>query len=512
MDFALRRDARESRAGGGRRERDVRVSGVWRAGLVVAVVFAAVWVCVIVWWRAGDVAPGATRMLVWLAVVPVGILSVLWIGARIRRTRRASAGAAVPEDAADPDTAGSADPPSPQWPLGILAAAARLGCGDGAQRLSRHVSELPRPGLHPTLRDRDGLPVIACFDAGLDTGAVQDRLRPGPGQRVSEEHLRALALLEPVALELFEAAARLLPPLPEVEERVIAGLRRSVAAAPRESGSVHVVALLPQDVPSALREDCDSWLRELAADCGLDPRRSTFEVLVEQDAESTWRRLSRLVAEQPAAGAQWQLLLAAASLIGERGLHALVSSGRLARADNAEGLVPGEGAAGLLLRPATSVLPAGYEPGPEIASLRTIACEADAPARQAARSTGDLLAAAMNGATVMREDIAMVLSDADQRPSRSVEAAVAASAACPELDPVTACPGLGAASGHLGHAGPLVLLALAAERVREAGTPTLALSLASASTRTAALLRIAAAEELPDTPANEPGATPGLAA
>ena len=315
-----------------------------------------------------------------------------------------------------------------------------------------------------------------------------------------------------MALELFDAAARLLPPLPEGEERVIAGLRRSVAAAPRESGSVHVVALLPQDVPSALREDCDGWLRELAADCGLDPRRSTFEVLAEQDTEGTWRRLSRLLAGEPGAGAQWQLLLASASSIGERGLHALISSGRLARAGNTEGLVPGEGAAGLLLRPAGAVRPAGHEPGPEIASLRTVAFEAGTPARHAARASGDLLAAAMNDAAVLREDVAMVLSDADQRPSRSVEAAVAASAACPELDPVTDCPALGAASGHLGHAGPLLLLALAAERVRETGTPVLALSLASASIRTAALLRIAAAEELPEPPANEPGATPGLAA
>lgn len=491
----------------------MRVSGVWRAGLVVAVVFAAVWACVIFWWRAGDVTPGATPMLVWLVVVPVAILSVLWIGARIRRRRRrVQDDAAVSEEAADPDAAVPTDPTSPQWPLGILAAAARLGCGGGAQALSRRLPELPRPGLHPALRDRDGLPVLASFDADLETSSVHDRLRAGRGQRPAGEHLRALALLEPVALELFQAAAQLLPPLPEVEERVIAGLRRSVAAAPRESGSVHVVALLPQDVPIALRQECDGWLRELAADCGLDPRRSTFEVLAEQDEDGTWRRLSRLLAGEPEADAQWQLLLASMSSIGERGLHALISSGRLARADNAEGLVPGEGAAGLLLRPAGAVRPAGHEPGPEVASLRTVTFEAGTPARQAARASGDLLAAVMNDGAVPREDMAMVLSDADQRPSRSVEAAVAASAACPELDPVAACPALGTASGHLGHAGPLVLLALAAERVREAGTPALALSLASAATRTAALLRIAAAEELPEPTANEPGATPGLAA
>src|SRR5690606_5264192 len=141
-------------------------------------------------------------------------------------------------------------------------------------------------------------------------------------------------------------------------------------------------------------------------------------VIAEQDADGTWRRVSRLLAGEPAAGAQWQLMLASASSIGDRGLHALVSSGRLARANNAEGLVPGEGAAGLLLRPAGAVRPAGPVSAPEIASLRTAALEAGTPARQAARSSGELLAATMNDAAVVREDVTMVLSDADQRPSR----------------------------------------------------------------------------------------------
>ena len=489
----------------------MRVSGVWRAGLVVAVVFAAVWACVIAWWRLGEVTPGATRMLVWLVVVPVGILCALWIGARIRRRRAAGAGQ-EPEAAAGGEAQAPADAAAPQWPPGILAAAANLGCGGDARALAREPAGLPRPGLHPDLRDRDGLPVLAAFSADLDAAGVADRLGTRPGQRIAEEHLRALALLEPVALELFDAAARLLPAPPAVEERVVAGLRRSVTAAPHESGSVHVVALLPQDMPPALRAECEGWLRGLAADCGLDRRRSTFEVLVEQDAEGTWRRIGRLIEQAPAADAGWQLLLAAASSVGGRGLHALMSAGRLARTGNAEGLVPGEGAAGLLLRPSTTVRPQADGPVPELASLRSSPLQADASARNAARATGELLAAAMEGAGVGRDDIALVLSDADQRPSRSVEAAVAASAACPELDPVNDCPALGVASGQLGHVGPLALLAVAAERVREAGLPLLALSLASSTTRTAALLRIAAAETLAQSPANEPGAKPGLAA
>lgn len=491
----------------------MRGSGVWRAVLVVALVFAAVWACVIAWWRLGEVTPGAGGILVWLVLVPVAILSALWVVSRIRH-RQATA-----EEGSDDSTASgepeSGDPPVAQHPLEILAAAASLGCGGAAAVLARKLPELPRPRLHPTLRDRDGLPVLAAFSAELDPGAVEARLRSRSGSRLAEEHLRALALLEPVALELFDAAARLLPPLPEVEERVVAGLRRSVAVQPRESGSVHVVAMLPQDTPQALRGDCDAWLRELAGECGLDPRRSSFEVLVEHDAGGVWRRIGMLLGEEPDERAEWQLLLAAESSIGERGLHALAAGGRLARSGSPEGLVPGEGAAGLLLRSDATARAVGEQQAPVLAGLHTGAFDPGAPARRAARDSSELLAAAMEAGAVSRDDVAMVLSDADQRPSRSVEAAVAASAACPELDPAAAVCALGIASGHLGHVAPLALLAIAAERTRDAAAPVLALSVDSPSARTVALLRPAAAEALSEpshTPANETGAAPGVAA
>lgn len=491
----------------------MRGSGIWRAVLVVAVVFAAVWACVIAWWRRGGATPDAVGILVWLVLVPVAILSSLWIVARVRRRRQAMAEAV--EDSPAPDAPGSGEPSNPQSPLGILAAAASLGCGGDVRALSRSLGELPRPRLHPTLRDRDGLPVLAAFSAELDTGTAQARLRPGSGPKPAEEHVRALALLEPVAIELLEAAARLLPPLPGVEARVIAGLRRSVAEKPRESGSVHVVVMLPQDIPRALREDCGAWLHELAAECGLDPRRSSFEVVVEQDAQGVWQRIGRLLGGEPKDGADWQLLLAAGSSIGERGLHALAAGGRLAGNGNPEGLVPGEGAAGLLLRPDGGVRPAGQEQAPVLAGVHSCAFDPGAPARRAARDSGELLAAAMQSGAVKREDISTVLTDADQRPSRSVEAAVAASAACPGLDPVAEICALGVASGHLGHVAPLALLAIATERTRETAAPVLALSVGSSSARAAALLRPTTAEALSgpsQPPANETGAAPGVPA
>ena len=484
----------------------MRGSGVWRVVLVVAIVFAAVWACVIAWWRMDGTSPDAGRMLLWLVVVPVAVLATFWAGARLRRRRAEASGAAAGNDG-QPAVVESGAAPVEQMPLAILAASVHLPCGSGTGALAQELASLPRPGLHPELRDRDGLPVLAAFAPELDTSAVAAWLGVVDNMRPAPEQLRAVALLEPVAEELFEAAARLLPPVPEAEERVVAGLRRRVHTAPGEHGRVHVVALVPQDFPPALRQACAAWLRGLAADCGVDPGRSSLEVMAESDADATWRRIGRLLDGGHHDSTQWQLLLAAGSAIGERGVHALASAAQ------AERVIPGEGAAGVLLGPHAAFRPMADGKYSEIAALRSVDVPAETPARRAARDTAGLLADVMQGSGVLRDDIAMVVSDADQRPNCSVEAAVAASAACPDLDPVAGIAPLGVATGHLGHVAPLALLALASARVDADGAPVLALSVTSSSARTAVLLRTQdqAVADAQST-ASGPDAAPGVAA
>ncbi|MGY0634572.1 hypothetical protein [Luteimonas sp. A478] len=470
------------------------MSGILRVGLVVLAVFAAAWACAILWWRSSGAAPGGAAMFGWLVLVPLAVLATLWLAVRLRRRARAGSDAEPSVEALPADEETLPDTP----PRGVLAQAINLPCGDDAAVLAPRLGELRRPGLHPTLRDRDGLPVLAAFCKELDTTLIEDQVRSGSDRRSPEEHLRALALLEPVALDLFAAAQRLLPPLPEVEERVVAGLRRRVESAPRNSGSVHVLALLPQDMTSTLRDASVGWLHGLAADAGLDPRRSTFEAVAVADAAAVWERIRSLLAGQATNQGDWHLLLTSASLIGERGVQALAAGGGLASGRNVEGMVPGEGAAGVLLRPAgAALLQDSGQTGIELLALRKQAAAEGGTPRQAANATARLLQELLDSAALPAESVAMVLTDADQRPSRSVEAAVAAARACPELDPVAQCPALGNASGYLGHAGPLVLLALAAAAAREADAPVVALSVEPAHMRYAALLGSAAV-------ANEP--------
>lgn len=489
-----------------RRERDVRVSGILRAGLVVLAVFAAAWGCAILWWRSSGAVPGGGAMLLWLVLVPLTVLAGFWMVGRVRR-RTASGEQTGPAETLAVDE----EPLPPLRPLGVLAQAVNLPCGDDAAVLVPHLAQLPRPGLHPSLRDRDGLPVLAAFVEDLDPDLVEVQLHKGSGRHSAAEHLRAVALLEPVALELFDAAARLLPPPPQAEERVIAGLRRRVESAPTRVGTVHVLAWLPQDMPSPLRAAAGQRLRSLALDAGLDPQRSTFEVLAVGGPDDVWERMRVLSAEPAETDADWHLLLAAASLVGDSAVQGLAAQGRLASGRNAAGVVPGEGAAGVLLRPGEAVLPqAPTDSAVDLLAVRREPAQEGATPRQAGRTSAGLLQALLDAAAVPHDSVAMVLSDADQRPDRSVETAVAAANACPELDPALQCPALGHASGYLGHVSPVALIALAAAAARDAAAPVLTLSVDPARMRYAALLAAAAAPD--QSQSSDAGPEPGLAA
>ncbi|NZA28509.1 hypothetical protein H0E84_19220 [Luteimonas sp. SJ-92] len=472
----------------------MKLSGFWRTGLVVVAVFAAVWLCAILYWRASGATPGGGQMLLWLAAVPLGLLAGFWAVGRLRAARRRAPAAEAP---AAPAEALESDAERFHRPLDCLAGAVRLPCGETPEAVLAALPDAPRPGLHPRLRDRDGMPVFAAFVADLDTDAAADALpqalRPDP------EQLRALALLEPVALELFDALAALLPPLPVAEQRVIAGLRRSEREDVREA--VQVRALLPASWPAALRQACDGRLRQLALDAGLDPRRVGFEAMPMQGAADVWRLLDRLGTAEPD-GAPWQLLLACDSAVGERSVAALADAGRLMDGRRREGLVPGEGAAGVLLRPPGPATAQVSEAAVALHRVRLCAVDPDASARVAARASAALLERALRASSLEPDAVALLLSDADQRAGCAVEAGSAAAAACPELDVAVQAPALGGSCGHLGHVAPLALLALAAAQVRSTGQPALALAV------TAGRERAAVAFAPPDAPSSDHVSSP----
>lgn len=466
----------------------MKLAGIGRVVLVVTAVFVAVWLCTILYWRASDATPGGGQMLLFLGVLPLTLLGGIWLVRRIRASRNAVPAKPSGSAAADGDGE-DAEAVAATPPLECLAAALHLPCGDDAGQVLALLATPPRPGLHPKFRDRDGLPVFAAHVDGLASDGIADMVSGSvDAQRQlaqAEERARALALLEPVAEALFDQVARRLPPLPVAEERVVAGLRHTEAGEVRVAVRIH--ALLPSSWEGPLRQAAGDWLLELAFASGIDRHRIALDVMAADGADTAWRLLDA-IASGAVDGAAWHLVLAGDSLVGERSVQRLIASGRLMDSRRSEGIVPGEGAAGVLLRTSAAVAP--IDPGKAVALHR--AARATLPAgsqpRAVARASGELMSLALRRAGQDADAVALVLSDADQRPSRAVEASAAAAAACPELDIATQCGAIGVPCGEIGPVAPIALLALAITQVQASEQAALVFSFAAAGDRVAAVV------------------------
>src|SRR5690606_36463167 len=291
------------------------------------------------------------QMLLLLGVLPVALLGGIWL---VRRARRRRAEAAPEGNAEEVAVAGGDDATAVATPpLHFLAAALRLPCVDDPGQVLALLPAPTSPRLHPKSSDRDGLPVFAAHVERLETDGFVDALAiSAEAQRQLEqagERVRALSLLEPVATQLFDEIAQLLPPLPVAEERVIAGLRRTKGHHEvRIAVRVHV--LLPMAWDVTLRQSIADWLLEQALASGIDRRRIALEAVPADGVATAWGLLDA-IAGGTADDRAWHLVLACESLVGERSVQRLVATGRLMDSRRSEGVVPGEGAAGILLRP-----------------------------------------------------------------------------------------------------------------------------------------------------------------
>ena len=463
----------------------LRVSGL---GVLV---FGATWLVAVAWWRASGTEVTSGHLLACLLVLPLLLFAAL-LGLRaLLRRRRAR------RDAAGTEGGGQESPgvpPAPSdRPLFLHAAAAWTRAGRDPDTIARALAEPSRPPLHPRLRDSMGLPVFAAGVEDLDPAWSAAWLGRNLGEHqaaaLPAHVLRALALLEPVAEDLFVAALGLegepqgsAAPVPTAG----AGLhphamhhsrsaRAPDGAAPRPP--LRVQLLLPAAWPGPVREATATRMTELAAASGLTADRFTLEARAATGPDEAWRALDRAATLE--AGVP-HLLLATESMLDPQRVERLESGDQLLVSGHLEGRIPGEAAAGLLLVAAPVPGTGAGRPVRLHRSGRAPAGRGRAAAAGSARLLQDAVAIAG-----LESEAAAVFTDADHRPSRAVEAAGAIHAVLPDVEPADAARHLGLACGDAGLAAPLVLVAAAAAQVREAGAAALLLGLAGETERIA---------------------------
>ena len=387
------------------------------------------------------------------------MLSLLWLGKKIV-TARAVAPAAT-GSASVAQTAAAAPPVAP---LAILAAALRVPHGASPEDLAAAMAANgARPDLDPELVDDDGFPVMSARSEEAVDEALQEEVQEwlmlnGMAElRLGESQWRALTLGSAVVRDLAqEAMIQLMP----------------------EQGAppLRLLPILPIGWTVEQRHAAGLWFKYTVAQCGW-PVDSLTRIEVAFDA-SPAAILGQCAADCRASNQAAVMLLACDSQIDQDTVDAWAANGSLCTATRAQGRIPGEGAAGLLL---SSVETTIRHPDALFAQLYPLQegrreVSSDSAKRPDTKRLIDLAERCAQGAGLALASVVAVAADSDHRASRGLEVAGLASASLPQLDASTDVLRTGATTGSCGAVPFLGALALARHAVLAKAAPALFLS------------------------------------
>jgi 3-oxoacyl-(acyl-carrier-protein) synthase len=172
------------------------------------------------------------------------------------------------------------------------------------------------------------------------------------------------------------------------------------------------------------------------------------------------------------------LVIACESNIDQENVDRWESDGVLFTPARSQGLIPGEGAAGLLLMDLDSIK---SQPGsvyalldPFVETRRDVSI--DENKRTDMKPLAGLVERACKQAAIEIEDVGMIVADTGERANRTLELMGLASAALPQLESSSDVACVGASSGTCGAVPYLTALALAQHHALERGAPVLCIS------------------------------------
>lgn len=434
--------------------------GPLKGGLLAAGVFAACWSGAIWYWRGAASTPGTAELTLVLLALPLALVGSMWFGGKLLARRAAAAPAALTPAAVTAPAPAAALPA-----LAIVSSAVRSPYGASAEELAGAIAgNTLRPDLDAELVDDDGFPVAAARCEEAQDEAFQEEMGEWlvqngmPDLRFGDVQWRALTLGSAVVAELASRAGDLLP-------------------AEDKPPVLRLLPSLPADWTQEQRRGAGLWFKHLAASFGWPAAQVA---LPDASSEATTpaalcTQLAREAAKEAAPVVA--LLVACASNIGQDIVDEWASKGILFTSGRPQGLVPGEGAAGLLL---TDLRLAHAIEGTLFVLLdpaEEARREAAAPARQRAQPAllGELAGRAGRHAAAGLAEVAMVVADSGQRQTRTLELMGMVSNAMPGLDESDDVFCVGSASGACGDVPFVTALALAQHGALVRGAPVLCL-------------------------------------
>jgi hypothetical protein len=450
--------------------------------LLTVLVFSLAWGGAVWYWRATNRMPSSDDLLLFLLVLPLAVLLLIWLGAKLVALIAAAPAAAAAAGPDAPAPAAVADAP----PLAILGSALRAPHGASADELAAAMADNKASAdLDPELVDDTGFPVMTArsldaADAGLQEQITEWLAQNGmPDLQFDEEQWRALCMGSGVAAELgAQTVADLLP-------------------ADGTPPILQLMPVLPVGWQFEQRRAAGLWLRHVVVDAGWPLAQVALAAELPGDARgaSPAAVLGRLAHHAAASNASMvAIMVACSSHLSEDSVDKWAGNATLFTSTQPQGLIPGEGAAGLLLADARQVQ--ALE-GAQVILLHMINEErrhnsADEAKRADATLLTNMTTKVLARSHAQADEVAMIVADTGHRTSRVLELMGMATEALPQLDESADVVCVGAASGTCGAVPFMTALALAWHHACERDAPVLCISNEDAYRRCAALIRPAA--------------------
>jgi hypothetical protein len=438
--------------------------GTWiRGGILTMLTFGAFWGGAIFTWRGTDRAPSTSDLVTYLVALPLAVLAAVVLVRRFTRPQPA-ADAAAPATTAAPSPAPAARLPA----LALVDAAVRTRHGDSIDELAAALdAQRARPDLDPELVDDAGSPVMtvrvpSAGDAAWRTEAEPWLAAQGHSDvRFGDAHWRALELASAVVSELADAAA-----LAAVGDPLL-----------------RIVPLAPVDWTTAQRTAAGAWFVHVAAQACWDADKVTVSPAPPGEPAAAASALLSVLAGQPNNDPALTILLAFDSRIDQAVVDRMAADGTLFSAAHPQGLVPGEGAAGLLLGDTAYAAPILQ------AASATRSASADAMPRIDAADLRRLAERVLAETAVDASTVSALFADADHRSNRVLEAMALAHEDLPHLDAGIDVRTTGPACGLSGAVPFLATLALARRQALDGAGAVLCVGNADPVHRSVAVVR-----------------------
>ncbi|NGZ84936.1 hypothetical protein [Duganella aceris] len=479
---------------------------IWlRNAALTTTAFGGSWGGAIWFWRENNRMPDTGDLVLYLLVLPVLLLTAWWLG------RKAWTRISMPA-AASASTAAAVEltPVAPALAPGLTIAASAVRAPHGASIAELRgalAGQQARPELDKELYDDDGYPIMSARlpDAGTDIAKEEFGQWLGtqalPDPHFDEGQWRALAAGGAVVSELAGQLGmhqHLQPWLEQQHERREGRLPPNAVAA-AEPPALQLLAVWPAEWRPEQRDAAQQWLRHLVVESGWPQERLAPTAAPSLDPHSlddAGQLLAALL--KRAAEAQrpsLALVVAAGSQVSEAGVARLSHHAALFTSANAQGQIPGEGAAGLLLADAAQAQlldGAGRNVLQAIVNGRRGA-SADTARRDTDTSLADLTGQVLREGQADAAKVALVAADTGHRTSRVMELMNLVTATAPQLDPGADVIGIGASCGSCGAVTWMTALALADAEAQDRAGPVLCISNEDPYRRCAALITPAAA-------------------